>query len=96
MPELSVKVALPPAVTEVGLKAAVAPAGTPDALSDTDCAAPDVTAVEMVVGALPPAVTVTVVGLALMEKSLATTGLMTKLTAVECVAEAPVPVTVIA
>ena len=44
-----------------------------DALRATDCAVPEVTAVEMVLVPLPPEVTVTVVGLALIEKSLATT-----------------------
>ena len=38
-----------PAVTDVGLNVAVAPDGKPDALSDTVCAEPDVTAVETVV-----------------------------------------------
>ena len=44
-----VRVELPPAVTPAGLKLADAPAGRPLALSETDCAAPPVTAVDTVV-----------------------------------------------
>src|SRR5207253_242470 len=59
---LRVSVELFPAVTLVGLKLAVTPAGDPPtlALSDTDCALPQATAVEMVlVPLLPPWVIVT-------------------------------------
>ena len=41
-------VELPPALTEVGLKVAVAPLGTPEILKVTVCVPPEVTAVEMV------------------------------------------------
>ena len=45
---LTVSVVLPPAVTALGLKDAVAPAGRPAALSVTVCAFPLVTVVLMV------------------------------------------------
>ena len=45
---VSVRVELPPAVTELGLKLAVTPLGSPLADSDTVCADPLVTAVEIV------------------------------------------------
>ena len=48
VPTLTVRVELPPAVTEVGLSEAVAPAGAPLTESDTDPALPAVTAVEIV------------------------------------------------
>ena len=70
MPAFSVRVELPPAVTEVGLNEAVAPEGRPLAESATLCALPLVTAVEIVEVPEAPWLTVTVVGLALMEKSL--------------------------
>jgi hypothetical protein len=86
----------PPAVTEAGLNEAVAPAGTPEALRLTVCATPEVTAVEMaLVPAAPPWTTLSEAGAALIEKSLATAGLMTNETLAVCVAEAPVPVMVI-
>jgi hypothetical protein len=88
---LIVSVDDPPAVTELGFKLAVAPDGSPLALSDIDCADPLVTAVEMVDVAPPPCVTDTLAGLAVIEKSLATT---VSDRVVECVALAPVPVTV--
>jgi len=91
-----VKVELAPEVTEAGENEAVTPAGAPEAVSEIVCALPEVVALLMVTEPENPAAMLTLVGLAAMEKSLATTGLMTKLTAVECVAEAPVPVTVIA
>ena len=62
---------LDPAVTEVGVKVAVAPAGRPlVALRATDWAAPLVTAVLMVVVAAEPDVTLAEVGEADREKSL--------------------------
>jgi hypothetical protein len=45
---VTVIVELPPVVTEVGLKLAPAPAGSPLALRDTLCAQPVVTAVLIV------------------------------------------------
>jgi hypothetical protein len=59
-----------PAVTEAGLKDADAPDGRPDALSDTVCALPEVTVVEIVEVADPPGLTEAEAGLAEMEKSL--------------------------
>ncbi len=61
-----------PAVTLGGLKLAPAPLGSPLALSDTVCADPLMTAVLMVDVTLLPAVTLTVFGFALIEKSLVT------------------------
>src|SRR2546421_295000 len=53
---------LAPAVTDDGLNVAVAPVGSPLALSATLCAEPLVTAVEIVDVPLLPAVTVTALG----------------------------------
>src|SRR3954468_13068669 len=66
------RVELPPAVTEVGLKDADAPAGTPVTLRLTDSAEPLRTAVLIVTGALPPWANDTLVGFALIEKLLPT------------------------
>src|SRR2546421_465002 len=57
-------------MTEVGLSEAVAPEGVPLTESETVCALPLVTAVEMVEVADAPWCTVSAAGLALMEKSL--------------------------
>jgi len=70
---------------------AVVPAGMPLALRVIDCALPEVSTVEMVEVPGLPAVTLTEVGLAEMEKSFAGT---VNDTVVEWVADAPVPVTV--
>src|SRR5256885_1143088 len=64
-----VEVELPPDVTAVGLKVAVPPAGSPLALKVTVCAAPLTTVVLMVLVAPCPWITLSVVGLALIEKS---------------------------
>ena len=72
---LIVSVDDPPAVTDVGLNVAVAPDGSPDALSDTVCAEPEVTAVETVVVTELPWTTEPDVGLTEMEKSFGGTGL---------------------
>jgi hypothetical protein len=61
----------PPAVTAVGLNDTVAPEGKPLALKDTVCADPLVTAVLIVEVPDDPCVTVTLDGLAEIEKSLA-------------------------
>ena len=90
MPIVSVE--LPPAVTVLGLKAAVAPAGRPVALSVSVCAFPLVTLVLMLEVALEPWTTDTLLGLAPIEKSSGT--LTVSATEVLWVAEAPVPVTV--
>jgi hypothetical protein len=79
-------------VTLAGVSDAVAPLGAPLTLSETVPAEPDVTAVLIV--ELPAAFCASdrLVGLALMEKSLPTT---VSGAVAECVADAPVPVTVI-
>lgn len=73
----------PPAVTEVGLKLALAPLGSPLTLSATVCAEPLVTAVLMVEVPLEPCTIDTLGGEALIEKSLVTTGFMVSDTVVE-------------
>ncbi len=83
-----------PAVIEAGLNDAVAPLGRPDALKLTLWALPLVTVVEIVDVPLWPAVTVTVVGAAEIEKSSTTGALTVSETAVDWVVEMPVPVTV--
>ena len=88
-----VRVALPPAVTDVGLSDAVAPVGRPLALSEIDSALPLVTAVEIVDVPEPPAVTETLAGLALIEKSLATGAVTVRLSDAVAVEE-PVAVKV--
>ena len=89
---LIVRVELPPAVTVLGLKDAVAPDGKPPAVSVIVCALPLVTAVLMVELTLWPWTTDTLFGLALIEKS---SGRVTvSAIAVLWVTEAPVPVTV--
>ena len=93
LPTLSVSVELPPAVIVDGLNDAVVPAGTPLALSVTVCAAPLVTAVEIVDVALPPWTAGTLAGFALIEKSLGA-AVTVSVTVVLCVALGPVPVTV--
>ena len=59
-----------PAVIVAGEKDAVAPVGSPLALSDTDWALPDVTAVDTVAVAFEPGATVADAGLTATEKSL--------------------------
>ncbi len=94
-PAVRVNVELAPAVTLVGLNAAVAPAGRPVTESETVWAAPEVTAVPIVeVTPAPPCTDDTLVGLALIEKSFATGPVMVQLTVAVCVADAPVPVIV--
>jgi len=81
-----------PAATEPGLKPTVTPAGSPLELKLTVCAAPLSTVVPIVDVPLLPCGTLRLFGLALIEKSDATT---VKTTVVVCVALALVPVTVI-
>jgi hypothetical protein len=83
-----------PAVSEAGLKLTVVPAGRPLALSETVCAEPFVTAVPIVDVALAPWTIVRLLGLAEREKSGGGGAVTVRLTAAECVALAPVPVTV--
>ncbi len=95
VPAPTVSVELPPAVTEVGLSVAVAPAGVPLTVRSTVSAAPLVTAVEMVDVPFAPCARERLAGLALIEKSFATGAVIVNVTGVLCVALAPVPVTVI-
>jgi hypothetical protein len=81
-----------PAVTEAGPKLTVVPGGCPLALRLTACAAPVVTAVEIVETSFAPSAMLRLFGFAAIEKSA---GVTVKLTDVVCVALAPVPVTVI-
>ena len=93
-PTFTVKLALPPAVTEVGLSEAVGPAGLTLALRFTVAALPLVTAVLIVLVPLAPCAMLTLAGEAVIEKLLATTPETVTVTAVLCVAEPSVPVTV--
>ena len=95
VPAPTVSVELPPAVTEVGLSVAVAPAGEPLTVRLIVSAEPLVTAVEIVDVPFAPCTSERLAGLALMEKSFATGAVIVKVRAVLCVALAPVPVTVI-
>jgi hypothetical protein len=67
---LTVSVELPPAVTELGLRLAVAPLGKPLKLRFTVCAEPKVTAVLMVELPADPWAKLSELGLAEIEKSL--------------------------
>ena len=75
MPAFTVSVELPPAVTDVGSDA-VAPLGTPERARLTDCALPEVTAVEIELLPETPCWRLKLVGLAEIEK-LFTVGLVT-------------------
>ena len=94
VPASTVSVELAPAVTELGLKLALAPDGSP--LSDrlTVWALPEVTAVEIVEVPWVPWASDSVDGLALIEKSFATGAVTVSETVVEWVADVPVPVIV--
>jgi hypothetical protein len=85
-------VELPPLVTEVGLKVAFAPAGSPATLNATELAAPCVVAVLTEYDVPEPAVTVWLAGVAPIEKSLG--AFTTSVTFCECVRLPLVPVTV--
>jgi hypothetical protein len=93
LPTVRVSVELAPAEIGLGLKPALVPAGTPLALRVTLWAEPLVTAVEIVLVVLAPWEALTLLGLALIEKSEAVT---VRLTEVVWVALLPVPVTVTA
>jgi hypothetical protein len=85
-----------PVVTLDGVNVAFAPLGSPLAESATDCALPDLIAVETVAPAGLPAVTVPDVGLTAIEKSFAGgVPLTVRLYDVECEPDAAVPVIVI-
>jgi hypothetical protein len=94
-PTLTVIVDELPAVTEAGLKLTVVPAGAPLELNATVCADPLVTAVPIVDVPFAPWTMVRLLGLADIEKSGGGGAVTVRLTVVECVALAPVPVTVI-
>ena len=69
VPAPTVSVELPPDWIGLGLKVQLAPLGHPLVERVTDCALPDVIVVEMVLLPEAPWLTVTLLGLALMEKS---------------------------
>src|SRR2546427_69694 len=90
---VNVSVELPPAVTTPGLRDAVAPDGNPLAESVTLSAEPLIAAVEMVDGGLPPWAAATLLGLALIEKSVGA-GVTVSVTVAFGVAVGAVPVPV--
>jgi hypothetical protein len=95
LPAFTVSVDDAPAVTLVGLKVALEPAGAPATESETVCALPLVTVVEMV--ELPPVfcTRLSELGLAAMAKSLAGgVALTVSVRVVACVAEGAEPLTV--
>lgn len=94
VPAPTVSVELPPAVIEVGLSVALAPAGVPVTVRLTVSAVPLVTALEMVDVPLVFWTRERLAGLALIEKSLVTGAVMVNETVVAWVALAPVPVAV--
>jgi hypothetical protein len=94
VPAATVIVDEPPAVTDVGLKLAVAPDGSPLELNVTVSAEPRTTAVLIVDVPLAPCTTDKLVGFALIEKSDATGAVTVNVTDVVCVVLAPAPVTV--
>src|SRR5712691_7435665 len=71
VPTATVMVEEPPAATDVGLKLTVVPAGWPLALRLTVCAAPLVTAVEIVAPSVAPSPMLRLPGVAAIEKSAA-------------------------
>jgi hypothetical protein len=84
-----------PLVTALGLKLPLAPEGNPDTLNATELADPEVVAVPIEYDVpVPPAVTVWVAGLALIEKSFTVGAVTTNVTPAECVSAPLVPVTV--
>ena len=91
---LIVRVELLPALPELGLNVAVAPAGSPLALSVTVCADPLTTAVPIVLVPLLPWTRVKLPGLALIEKSSVMGAVTLSEIEVEWVADVLVPVTV--
>src|SRR5438046_3176507 len=78
VPAPTVSVELPPAVTAIGLSVAVAPDGAPVTVRFTVSAVPLVTAVEMVDVPLAPCASERLAGLAPIEKSFVTDGVMLK------------------
>jgi hypothetical protein len=94
LPTVRVSVELAPAEIGLGLKPALVPAGRPVVLRVTLWAEPLVITVEMVLLALLPWEALTLLGLALIEKSEGGAAVTVRLTDVEWVALLPVPVTV--
>jgi hypothetical protein len=94
VPELTVSVELPPAVTTPGLKPALAPAGTPEMLNVIDSALPLSTVVVTVYAAEPPDTTDADAGDAAMPKSEVGGCVTVTDTDVEWLPDAAVPVTV--
>src|SRR5438093_7110806 len=92
----TVRVDVPPAMTDGGANAPVAPEGNPVTVRFTVSAAPEVTCVVTVYVVLDPWATVWFDGLALMEKSSGGTAVRVRLTVVEWVigGDAYWPVTV--
>ena len=83
-----------PAVTEDGEKDAVAPLGKPLALSETDSAEPEITAVDTVAPVPAPALTDAEVGLTDSEKSFAAAAVTLSVSVAVCEPVEPVPVIV--
>jgi hypothetical protein len=83
-----------PDATDAGENDAVAPAGSPLALNDTDSDEPEVTAVDTVELVPFPAVTLAEPGLSEIEKSLAVVLRTVNVNVVVCVAVVPTPVMV--
>ena len=94
MPALIVSVALAPAMTELDERLVLAPEGAPLTLNETVCAEPLVTAVEIVDVPEPPGGSVTLLGEALIEKSLIGGLVTVRLTVVEWLVLVPKPVMV--
>ena len=90
----TVKVALPPAVTDDGLIEPVTPAGSPVTDNDTVCALPLTIAVFTVYDVDDPAATVALAGLTDTEKSFEGGAVIVNVIEVEWVADGAVPLTV--
>ena len=94
MPVYTVKVELPPAVTDAGLSDAVAPLGAPVTARLTVPALPESIAVEIVLVPDVLGLRRKLVGTALIEKSLTTAAVIVTVTVVECTLVPSVPVIV--
>ena len=88
---MKVKIALPPAVTVVGLRLAVVPDGASEMDRRTLCALPEVTAVETVPVAEAPVLTDSVDGETESEKSLAVAAITVTETLALWLFEEPAP-----
>ena len=94
VPALTVSTEPPPAVTDAGLREAVAPLGAPETERVTVCALPEVIAVEMLLEPLVPGEMLRLRGLAEIEKSGAPGAVTVSVTVVAWVVAPSVPVTV--